>query len=88
MFTIILRSVCVGIAILVAVIVVGIPVGLMIATFFLANSTGHEGGAEVGWDLVTLAHDYRITSILVPLLIFALGFIFGFRYFSKSKAHN
>jgi hypothetical protein len=84
----ILRSICVGIAFLVAALFVGVPVMLTVATYYLERNSGHQWGGEVGWDLVTMAHNSPVSSILLPLLIFALGFIFGFRYFSKSMARK
>lgn len=42
------------------------------------------GGSEVGWDLVTLAHQPPRTWFIVPVVAFAIGFGLGFRSFSKS----
>lgn len=88
MFTVVLRSVCVGIAALVAAALLGIFIGLPVAFYFLSRTAAPEGGGEVGWDLVSLTHNLPANSILVPLVIFAVGFLFGFRYFSKSLAHK
>jgi|HubBroStandDraft_6_1064221.scaffolds.fasta_scaffold08451_6 ABC-type Fe3+ transport system permease subunit len=87
MFKVILRSVCVGIATLVAAAFLGIFVGLPI-TDFLTKNVSHDGDSEVGWDLVTMAHNLPPIAILLPLLVFAVGFFFGFRYFSKSLARK
>lgn len=85
MFTVVLRSLCVGIAALAAAAFIGLPV----AFYFLSRTTpAPEGGGEVGWDLISLTHNLPATSILVPLVIFAVGFLFGFRYFSKSLARK
>jgi hypothetical protein len=88
MFTVVLRSVCVGIAALVAAAFLGILIGLPIGLYVLSRTVPPEGGGEVGWDVVSLAHSFPAASILVPLLIFAVGFFFGFRYFSKSLARR
>lgn len=88
MFTIILRSACVGIAFLVAALFIGVPVMLTVATYYLERNSGHQSDGEVGWDLVTMAHLSPVSSVILPLLIFALGFVFGFRYFSKSKGRR
>ena len=84
MLTVILRSACVAIATLVAAAFVGLP----IASYFLTKNATNVGDAEVGWDLVTLAHNLSPSAMLLPLLVFAVGFFFGFRYFSKSLARK
>jgi hypothetical protein len=86
MLTLILRSVCVGIATVVAAILLGVFVGLPVATMVLANSNGPSGSGEIGWDLVSIAQNYRATSILSPLIVFGIGFGFAYRYFSKLPA--
>jgi hypothetical protein len=87
--TVILRSICVGIASLVAVAVVCLSVG--IATAFRGASINVPSGGRgtevgVGVDLVTLVRNASPTAILLPLLAFAIGFYLSFRYFSKSAA--
>lgn len=84
MLTVILRSACVGIAALVAAAFVGLP----ITAYFLTKNATNNGDAAVGWDLVTLAHNLSPSAILLPLLVFTVGFFFGFRYFSKSLARK
>jgi hypothetical protein len=84
MLTVVLRSACVGIATLVAAAFVGLP----IASYFLTKNTTQNGDSAVGWDLVTMAHNLPPSAILLPLLVFAVGFFFGFRYFSKSLARK
>jgi hypothetical protein len=83
--TVILRSICVGIASLVAVAVVCLSVGIATA-LREASINAVPGGAEgeVGVDLVMLVRKDSPTTILLPLLAVPVGFYFGFRYFSKS----
>ncbi|MFZ0522668.1 MAG: hypothetical protein WAN14_18155 [Candidatus Acidiferrales bacterium] len=85
MFTVILRSVCCGIVALAAVIFLGI-VALIFVGFYLALKNPHPGGGVVGWDVVSIFHNTFGTILLLPLLIFAVGFLLGFRHFSKSLA--
>jgi ethanolamine transporter EutH len=84
MFTVILRSVCVGIV----AVLVGVPLaaiaGLTIATQILLRYQHLDAEGSVGWDLVTIAHNYPVTTTLFPLIVFAVGFLFGYRYFSRS----
>ncbi|HXZ12616.1 MAG TPA: hypothetical protein VEG64_09505 [Candidatus Sulfotelmatobacter sp.] len=86
MSVVILRSVCVG----VATMVLGFPVvvifGLFIATQYLTRNEPSVNGGEIGWDLVTLAHNYPAASILLPLALFMVGFLLGYRVFSRSLA--
>jgi hypothetical protein len=88
MFTVVLRSVCAGIVALVGATLVGLFVVLPVTLYFLTKRVAPAGGGQVGWDLVTVAHNLPANSLLVPLVIFALGFLFGFRYFSKSLARR
>ena len=88
MFTVILRSVCVGIATTVAVFWVGTFVWVSIAAHSWAKNARAEGGGEIGWDLVSMVHNTAPSWFLLPLLVFATGFFFGFRYFSKSLARK
>ena len=90
MLTVIMRSICAGIAALFLAFGLGIFVGLPIASYFLSRSSppGSSGGAQVGWDLVTMAHNSPIGAVLIPLLVFAIGFYLGFRHFSRSLAKN
>jgi hypothetical protein len=87
-FTIILRSVCVGIASVVGAILLGVFVGLPVAFYLLSRGPATEGGGEVGWDLVSVAHNYAVPSVLFPLFIFVIGFYVGFRHFSRSQAYK
>jgi hypothetical protein len=85
MFTVILRSVCCGIAALVAAVFLSGFVVLFVGSYF-AWKNAPPGGGEFGWDVVSLAHDTPSSWLLLPLLVFAIGFFIGFRHFSKSSA--
>ena len=84
MFTLILRSICVGIA---SVVITAIAGGFIAAIVAISIGLLRQppGGGEVGWDLVTMAHNLPAIWILLPLGIFAIGFLLGFRYFSKTR---
>jgi hypothetical protein len=81
MFTVILRSTCVGIASVIAALAISILVGSLIAAH---SMPGNSGDTEVGWDLLTIEHTLPIAWILLPMAAFAIGFCFGFRHFSRS----
>jgi len=84
--TIILRSTCVGIASIVMAGVASMFVGGMIAAY---RTPALPGEPEVGWDLVTTLHNYPKLSALLPwavLGVFVIGFLIGFRYFSRTVA--
>jgi hypothetical protein len=88
MFAVILRSVCVGIASVVAAVFLVPFVALVVALIFLSMKKSAYGGGEVGWDLVSMAHNYPVTTTLFPVIIFLIGFLFGYRYFSRSLVKN
>lgn len=90
MFVVIIRSICAGVAAVFLACGLCIFVGLPIASYFLSGSAppGPGDGMDVGWDLVTMAHNSPASAVLIPLLIFAIGFFLGFRYFSRSLAKN
>jgi hypothetical protein len=88
MLTVILRSTCVGIATVVAATFLSFFVVLPITLYFFSKNAAPEGGGEIGWDVVSLAHNTAPSWLLLPLLVFAIGFFFGFRYFSKSLARK
>ena len=73
-----------GTALVIGSTIVGVFVGLPLAIHFLSRNVPPEG-AEVGWDLVTFYHNSPLLVILPPLVIFVVGFIFGFRHFSVHK---
>jgi uncharacterized membrane protein len=85
MLTVILRSVCCGIAALVMAAFSGTFIALWVGSYFAAKNV-RPGGGEVGWDLVSLYHNTASSWLLLPLLVFAIGFFIGFRHFSKSLA--
>ena len=82
MIKIFLRSACVGIGAVIAVAVLGVFVGLPLAGFFLLLNSP-RGEPEVGWDLVAMAQHTSPTVLLFPLFVFAVSFVFTFRYFSR-----
>ena len=47
------------------------------------SAPSQPGEPEVGWDLVIMAHQVPFWVWLIPLAFFAIGFLIGFRYFSK-----
>jgi hypothetical protein len=83
----ILRSVCVGIASVALAGFVGAFIALSLL-FFNSSATAQSGDQEVGWDLVTVARDFSPWSFIVPLAVFAIGFLIGLRYFSKRQTRQ
>jgi hypothetical protein len=89
MFKVILRSVCVGFGALASATLFALFV-VMPVTFYLISKPVAPAGAgegEVGWDLISIAHNQPGTVKLIALaalLIFAGGYYFGFRHFSES----
>ena len=84
MIKIFLRSACVGIGMVAAVAVLGLYIGLPLAMHFLpASFPAPPGEGEVGWDLVVMARNAPPTVLLFPLFVFAVSFVFTFRYFSR-----
>ena len=53
-----------------------IIMGLPFALYFLSRSAppASGGSAEVGWDLVTMAHNSPTSAVRILLLVFANGF--------------
>lgn len=86
MFTVILRSVCVGIAatVLGAVCSIFIEVGIAMHHAVKAPSDG----PEVGWEIVVLPRERPALSFGVPLVAFVIGFAVGFRYFFKARTNE
>jgi hypothetical protein len=80
MLKIILRSVCAGVA---AVALGTFIVGFIALSLAAMSTPSQPGEAEVGWDLITFAHQWPLWVWLFPLAFFAIGFLIGFRYFSK-----
>jgi hypothetical protein len=73
-----------------AFVIVGVPfillVGLWIATAIITGNLSAHG--QFGWDVVSLAHNYPVVSILLPVCLFIAGFLIAFRYFSGSRGRN
>jgi hypothetical protein len=90
MLMIIIRSICAGIAAGFLAAGLCLFVGLPIASYFLSRSAPPESGGnpEVGWDVVTMAHNSPTGAVLIPLLIFTIGLFLGLRHFSKSLARK
>jgi hypothetical protein len=81
---VVLRSFCVGVAALVAALFVS-PLLLNIYVI-IQSPPSPPGGGQVGWDVLTIFHNVGPLALLVPLTIFGIGFLVGFRYFSKQVA--
>ena len=85
---VILRSVCAGVAAVVAAFFLWM-FGFLVFGVYLVEKTPHPvGGGEVGIDVVTLAHNSPISATVVLVLGFAIGFAFGIRYFSRPLRHS
>lgn len=84
----IIRSTCAGIAAVFLAAGLCLFVGLPIVMHFVSKSAPSGQDVEVGWDVVSMAHHYGVNAMYPPLLVFALGFLWGFRYFSKSIARK
>jgi hypothetical protein len=63
----------------------GIFIGMAIAISIVLLKPSPQEPPEVGWDLVTTWHNLPAIWILVPLAVFVIGFLLGFRYFSKTE---
>jgi hypothetical protein len=84
---VILRSVCAGVAAVVAAFFLWV-FGLLVFGVYLVEKTPHPVGGEVGIDVVTLAHNSSISATVVLVLGFAIGFALGIRYFSRPLRHS
>jgi len=84
MLMVIISSICAGIAAVFMAAGLCVFEGLPIATYFVSRNAPSGQGGEVGWDVASITHSYGVKAIWPPLMIFALGFFLGFRYFSKS----
>jgi ABC-type Fe3+ transport system permease subunit len=83
----ILRSFCVGIASIALAGFVGGFIALSLS-FFNSSASSPAGDQDVGWDLIALARNVSPWIYVVPLAVFATGFLIGFRYFSKRQARQ
>jgi hypothetical protein len=78
---------CVGFGALVLAALFGLFVVMPVTFYFISKRVAAAAEGEVGWDLVSMAHNQpgALKFIaLVTLLIFATGSYFGFRHFSES----
>jgi hypothetical protein len=88
MFAVILRSVCVGFGALAIAAFLGVFVVLPVTLYFLTKHLAPSGDGEVGWDLVSMAHNQPGAAVLLAfaaVLVFAVGSYVGFRHFSESR---
>ena len=87
MNTAILRSVCVGVALAAGATVLAAFVGIAVSIYWIAdNSPPTPPGVEVGYDLVTMVRNWGIswtTVFVFAVVVFSIGFLVGFRYFSR-----
>jgi hypothetical protein len=87
MFKLILRSTCVGIASIVLAAFASVFVGIAFAIVDSWRNPHQPGEPEVGWDLITMAHNNPAVAKLIPAVAvaaFVIGFLIGFRYFSMA----
>jgi hypothetical protein len=93
MFKVVLRSMCVGFGALGLATLFALFVVMPVTFYFISKPIAPTGAGEreVGWDLVSLAHNQpgivRLIA-LVALLVFAAGSYFGFRHFSESPGRR
>jgi hypothetical protein len=91
MAKVVLRSVCVGFSALALAAPFGPFVVMPVAFYFISNPVVPAGDGEVGWDLVSVAHNQPGAVKLIAvaaLLVFAAGSYFGFRHFSESPGRR
>jgi hypothetical protein len=91
MFKVVLRSMCVGFGALVLAALFGLFLVVPVAFYFISKPVAPAGDGEMGWDLVSMAHNQPGTvklSALAALLVFAAGSYFGFRHFSESPGRR
>jgi uncharacterized membrane protein len=84
MFTVLLRSACCG----VAGAVLSVPAYIVAIFVYVSRHTPPlppemAGKGEVGWDVLTMVHNGPVAFSVWLLAAFAIGFLLGFRYFSK-----
>jgi hypothetical protein len=79
----ILQSACVGFA---SVIVAAFVVGFIALSLSAMSTPSPDTGNEAGWDVLAVVKGVPLWVWLFPLAFFAIGFLIGFRYFSKRQA--
>jgi hypothetical protein len=87
MFKVILRSTCVGIASIALAAFASVLIAIAFAVVDLWRIPQQPSEPEVGWDLITVWHGNPAAAKLITVVAvaaFAIGFLIGFRYFSKS----
>ncbi|HXX45408.1 MAG TPA: hypothetical protein VEJ38_11815 [Candidatus Acidoferrales bacterium] len=88
MLTLVIRSVCVGIAAIAIAAIGGAFIGGAVAIAIAMLKPSPANAPEVGWDLVVMLKDHPglTTGLkLAALLAFIIGFVFGWRYFSRAQ---
>jgi hypothetical protein len=83
MVKIILRSMAAGIAGIVLALTVAMFVGVPLALLFQARTTSPGQEPEVGWDLIAMSSQYPVATKVIPAAVFVIGFLIGWRYFSR-----
>jgi hypothetical protein len=87
MRVVVLRSVCCG----VAATVVSAPGYIAAMIWWVSRNMPpvpgvQAGEGEVGWDLMSFVHNGPGVTAFWFLAAFAIGFLLGFRYFSKRSS--
>jgi hypothetical protein len=85
--TVVLRSVCCGIA----GAVISLPGYIFAIIWYVSRNTppivgGETARGEVGWDLMTIVQNAPVVTGAWVLAAFAIGFFLGVRYFSKKSS--
>ena len=85
MLTILVRTICVGIASVVMAAGLAVLVGISFEIYSHWKSVPSGQEPEVGWDLLMMAHNYPYTRawVFLALFVFVAGSFVGFRHFSK-----
>src|SRR5215470_6178902 len=81
---VLLRSACVGVAAVIAATFPWVVAVLFWAAKPLMTGPHPAGGGEVGIDLVTLIHNFPISTKMVALVAFVVGFGLGLRCFGRA----
>jgi hypothetical protein len=62
--------------------------GFIALSLLFMNSSAPPGGDEAGSRTMLMVHNHLVPIIVIPLVIFAIGFLAGHRYFSKRRARQ